>query len=190
MVPCEAEPIFRPVTVPAGIFKSFSHLRDVAIGLDENMLLMMPDQMTQIRTVIYDIAYPDLRKAIEKKHLPDSIKFKKADLIAMIKLASVFGMKERIPRLTVFIGAEELAVMMTEAEEGLLGDVLDLPGQCTHDRVKIFFTPKNISDALEAAPSEEVVLYYDHEEPGRIRLDGGSGFEALIMPRRITDNKD
>ena len=187
-VPCEAEPIYRPITVPAGIFSNLTHLKDVAVGLDGNQLFMMPDTMTQIRTSIFDVEYPDLQKAMEKTPLPDSVKFKKEALLHMIELAEVFGQKERIPRLTLFIGDEELAVMMSDREEGLLGDVVELPGQCPHDRVKIFFTPKNIKEALMAAPSEEVALFYDNNKPGKIRLDGGSGYEALVMPRRKTED--
>ena len=190
-VPCEAEPLFRPITVPAGVLStvlSATKAPDIAIGIDENEFLMMPDPVTQIRTVIFDVAYPDLEQAINKVNLPDQIKLKKQAVLDMIELAGVFGQNERIPRLTVFIGDEEFAVMMSDREEGLLGDVIELPGQCVHDRVKIFFTPKNITQALIAAPSEEVILYYDKDKPGRIRLDGGSGFEAVVMPRRETED--
>jgi DNA polymerase III sliding clamp (beta) subunit (PCNA family) len=193
-VPCEAEPIQDPITVPAGIFapviKNMRDVRDVAIGVDQNQLLIMPDTSTQIRAAIYAVEYPNLNRALRRDH-PDTIKFRKEEVLNMIELAGVFGMKERIPKLTVFIGEEEFAVMMSDQDEGLLGDVLDIPGQARHKRVKIFFTPKNLTDAIIASPSEEIELHYDKEKPGnQVRLDGGSGYEAWVMPRREKQKED
>jgi hypothetical protein len=53
-VPCEAEPIYKPITIPAGVLNPIiNNLRDVAIGIDEGMFILMPDPSTQIKTVLY-----------------------------------------------------------------------------------------------------------------------------------------
>lgn len=183
-VPCKAEPVYKPITVPSGIFDPVMRtMKDAAIGIDENQLLLMPDHATQIRAAIFDLPYPNLERALRRDH-PDRIKCKKQPLLDMIDLAMVFGQKERIPKLSVFLGKSELAVMMVDAEEGLLGDVLDLPGQAGHRRVTIDFTPNNLRSAVDNAPSEEIELFYDKDKPEQqVRVDGGSGYEAWVAPR-------
>jgi hypothetical protein len=87
--------------------------------------------------------------------------------------------------MTMFIGAEEVAVMISDEDQGLLGDVLEVPGFAKHSRKKMIFTPKNLSEAVSASPSDEVTFYYDPENALLpVRIDGGSGYEAWVMPRR------
>ena len=184
-VPCKAEPVYKPITVPSGIFAPvIRNLGDVAIGIEENQFLLMPDHATQIRAAIYDLPYPNLDRALRRDH-PDKIKLKKQSLLDMISLAMVFGMKERIPKMTTYFGKEQLAVLMSDQDEGQLGDILDIPGQATHPRTTIDFTPNNLKSAVENAPSEEIFLHYDKDKPGQqVRIDGGSGYEAWVMPRK------
>jgi len=183
-VPCPAEPIYKPITVPAGIFDPImKSMRDVAVGIEENQFLLMPEPMTQIRANIYADKYPAVERAFLRDH-PHSVSFKKEELIAMVDRAMVFAGNDRVPLLTMFLGKEEIAVMMTDQEQGLLGDIVDVPGQCYHSRVKILFTPHNLTDALEAAPSEQVEMHYETDKHKSVRIDGGSGYEAWVMPRR------
>lgn len=190
VAPCEAEPIYKPVTIPAGILKPVMRsMRDVAIGLDQGQFLLMPDPTTQIRTVIFDTPYPDITRAM-RRNQPATVKFKKDHLLAMIDRAMVFGTRDRSPQMTMYIGAGEIAVMMSDQEQGLLGDIIDVPGYADHKRTKILFTPKNLTDAIAASPSEQVELHYTPETPTAVvRVDGGSGYEAWVMPRRSTDSE-
>jgi DNA polymerase III sliding clamp (beta) subunit (PCNA family) len=190
-VPCEAEPIYKPITIPAGILNPvLANLRDVAIGLDEGQFILMPDPSTQIRTVIYGHEYPIERiMKVFDKSWPDMFKVKKAALLEIMDRAAVFVAKERVPHMDVIIGKGELAVMCTDQEVGLLGDAIGLDGYADHKRSKMVFTPKNLQQALTAAPSEEIEFWYDKEEPGfPAKINGGSGYEAVIMPRRSQTN--
>ncbi len=185
VVPCEAEPIYKPITIPAGILKPvIGNLRDVAIGIDEGMFLLMPDTATQIKTRIYDKDYPNVTKILEIKEWPEKVEVRKAALLEIIDRAAVFAQSDRAPKLEFIIGKEEIAVMCSDVDMGLLGDVVEVDGQATHARHRIMFTPKNLTDALNAAPSEKVDLYYNLDEIKMpIKIDGGSGFIALVMPR-------
>lgn len=186
MAPCEAEPIYRPVTIPAGILKPvISNLRDVAVGIDEGMFLLMPDVSTQIRTRIYEKDYPAVRNAIESRTWSHSVKVSKAALLEIIERAMIFAQRDRSPKMTFIIGKGEIAVMCSDTDIGLLGDVVELDGQCDHSRKKIVFTPRNLTDALNAAPSSEVEIHYRPDEATYpFKIDGGSGYVALVMPRR------
>lgn len=182
---CVAEPIYKPVTIPAGILKPvISNLRDVAVGISEGQFLLMPDVSTQIRTVIYDKEYPPVLKALDRQW-PDEIKIRKTELLDIIDRAMVFGNRDRSPKMQFIVGKGEVAVMIGDQEMGLLQDVMEISGQADHKRLTIFFTPKNLTEALNAAPSEECVLGYDANNANfPVLINGGSGYRALVMPRR------
>jgi len=185
VVECEAEPIYKPITIPAGILKPvLANMRDVAVGMEGGMFLMMPDQSTQISTRIFEKEYPKVQKLMDQEW-PNKVKFKKARLLEIIDRAAIFAQNDRNPKMQVMIGQEEIAVMCEDQEMGLLGDVIEVPGQAVHPRVYILFVPKNLSDGLLNSPSDEVEVYYDAAGPTRpMKIDGGSGYQALIMPRK------
>ena len=186
-VPCEAEPIYKPITIPAGILKPvIAQMRDVAVGIDAGQFLLMPDVSTQIRTRIYEADYPSAALIpLTEKELPNKINIRKQALLEIIDRAVIFASNDRAPKLTMIIGKGEVAVMCSDSETGLLGDAVELDGQCAHARHTILFTPKNLTEALQAAPSDEVVFEYDIENAALpVRIDGGSGYVAVVMPRR------
>ncbi len=183
-VPCKAEPIFRPITVPVGIFDPVIRtLGDAAVGISEGQFLVMPDISTQIRASTWGEKYPNLDRAFIRNQ-EYQVEIKKQDFLDMIARAMVFVGSERFPLLTMYTGREELAVMMSDKEMGLLGDVIELPGQAEHKRIKSLFTPKNLTEAVAASPSEKVTLHYPENPLKAIRIDGGSGYEAWVMPRK------
>lgn len=185
MAPCEAEPIFKPITIPAGILKPvMSNLRDVAVGIEDGMFLLMPDVSTQLRTRIYDKDYPKIARVFEQ-NWPNSAKFRKQALLEIIERAVIFAQNDRSPKLQFIIGKGEIAVMCS-GDMGLLGDAIELVGgYADHPRHRILFTPKNLTDAVAAAPSDEVEIFYNTENAQLpVKIDGGSGYVAMVMPRR------
>lgn len=187
MIPLNAPPIYRPVTIPTFIVQALSkNLADVRIGLDGGRLLLMPDESTQIATVTYDLKYPDL-PAMFKRDEQCSVVFDKTEFANAVDRTTVFAGNDRdAPLLHVIIGKEEIAVMIAHAEDGQLGDVVEVPGYAMHDRCTIYFTPKNLLDGVRAAPDNQVTLFYNLNEPRKpVRIDGGSGYEVLVMPRVI-----
>jgi DNA polymerase III sliding clamp (beta) subunit (PCNA family) len=184
-VPCVAEPIYKPITVPANIFTPISRqLVDVKIAVQGEFLCMMPDDSTQIKAIIYAHPFPNLTPALDREQ-SHSLKVKKQPFIELIDRASVMVGAERVPLLRLYIGEQEIAAYMEQQEVGMLGDVIDIPGHATHDRVEIDFTPKNLLDALSHAPSEEIEFWYDvdRSKVKPVKIDGGSGYTALVMPR-------
>lgn len=186
ITPCEIPQLYQPVTIPAATFTPLMKtLSEVKVGQEDGQLLVMPDDSTQIRAVIFPQKYPNLTSVMKRDEL-NVIMFKKDHLLEMIEQAMVIGQRDRTPLLKVIIGLEEFAILMEDQEMGLLGNVLDISGQATHNRHQIGFTPDNLTSALQAAPNEEVALYYTDGMPMKpVRLDGGSGYEVLIMPRNL-----
>lgn len=184
LAPLEIPGLEEPITVPTSIFDPIMKvLGEVKLGVSGGHLLLMPDEQTQITAVIYGDEYPPIMKVV-KRDQPASIKFNKTEVIEKIDMSQVFAGSNRMPKMTMIIGREQLAIMLAEADH-LFGDVVDIPGQAIHARMNIDFTPRSIMEAINASPSEQVIMHYDPESPGvAVRIDGGSGYEAWVMPRR------
>lgn len=186
--PCVSPVFFKPITVPAGLFTPLmKNLTDVMVGITENQLLLMPDSTTQIRAAIYGHEYPPAHKVLKRDETAH-VTFKRSSLLECIDRAMVMGQRDRSPLLRIYLGDSEIAVFMDDKEVGLLGDIVDVPGYCEHSRFVICFSPSNLTGALNASPNEEVTLYYHPNESLKpVRIDGGSGYEVLIMPRKNAD---
>jgi DNA polymerase III sliding clamp (beta) subunit (PCNA family) len=186
ITPCEIAGLPESITIPATIFAPLmKNLGEVYLGVEGNQLLVMPDESTQIRALIFEGQYPNLSRIL-KRNESHAFMTKKAALIEMIERAMVMGATDRTPLLKMILGEEECAVMMEDREMGLLGDVIELPGQATHVRYTIGFTPDNLKAALAAAPNDDVTVYYFPDLPNKpFRIDGGSGYEAFVMPRNL-----
>jgi DNA polymerase III sliding clamp (beta) subunit (PCNA family) len=182
-VPLSIPDLTEPITIPAGLLgQVLKQTGEILIGVSGDTLLIMPDEHTQIRTVVYGQKFPAVKR-IMKEQSPAYVTFKKQELLEVVNRTMTFGGAERTPRLRVFLGNEEIACMMSDVERGMIGDVVEVPGYCTHDRFEIRFTPKNLTDALNAAPNDEVTIGYDPQNPKSIlHVAGGSGFDAWIMP--------
>lgn len=176
-----------PVLLPAGILSSVLKKTDtVQIGADDHQFYLMPDEHTQIRTVLLSGQYPNVSRIMEQEK-PNTIKFHKNAVIEMINRALNFTGSDRVPTLRVFIGKEEVRVMMANEEMGMLGDVLEIPGQALHDFLEIRLTPENLTDALSRSPNDEVKLSYNQDKAtGILMIDGGGGYRAWVMPRTET----
>lgn len=154
------------------------------IGFENGILQIMPDDHTQIRTVTYEGDYPDLSRIMKRDH-PHQLKINKKHLLdAMTYALSLVG-SERYPSMDIHVGREQVAASLVNETYGLLGDTVDVPGQADHRRIKLTITPKNLMEALDAAPDDNVTIGYDLSrlnDPLYIH-GGGSGWEAWIALR-------
>jgi DNA polymerase III sliding clamp (beta) subunit (PCNA family) len=179
------EQISNPVVIPTKTLASVldSKLPEVNVAFGDDELLIMPDDYTQIRAMLLASEYPNVVKAMDRNHT-DQVKFKKDGLIEIMNRALNFVGADRFPSITVFIGKEEIAVMMSNNEIGQLGDIMDLPGQALHDRVKYILSPSNVISSMEKAPSDEITLCYYSENPLSSLRIVGPEYEAWVLPRR------
>lgn len=183
-VPLDSDAIYKPITVPVNSFVPLGKiLHDARVGVIDGHLCMMPDDSTQIKTVIYGGDYVSYERVFDFEH-SNSLEIKRTPLIEMMNRAMVMTGAERVPTLRMYIGQEEVACFMEQQELGMLGDVIDVPGQAAHKRIKLKFTPKNIIEALSNAPSEKVTIHYntDLTKTKPVKIDGGSGYIAMVMP--------
>jgi hypothetical protein len=87
--------------------------------------------------------------------------------------------------MQVYVGKSEIAAMMSDGNEGMIGDILPTPGYAQHDRVILTFTPRNLIDAIDKCPSDQLTFSYDPGNPLKIvKVDDGAGYEAWVMARK------
>lgn len=187
--PLPVPQITEPITIPGGILSQvLKQTGEVHIGSAGNMLLIMPDETTQIRAVIYAEKYPGVSKIIANKSedYENKITLRKDETLEVLKRAAGFAGSDRIPAMRIFIGKGEFAVYMENAEVGTLGDVIDLSGQAEHDRWEVKFVPKNIIDPIQNCPNETMDFHYNILDRTRMRglmyIEGGSGYEVWMTP--------
>lgn len=187
-VPCKIG-LEKPIVIPSGILgQCLKSMGDTDIGLSGTQLLLAPDAWTQLRTVIYETLYPPVKRMFDETKFEAFVEINKADLLEKLSRAGNYAGSDRNPVLNTYWGKGELAVMMSNGEIGLFGDVIECPGQLDHKRVEIKFTPKNLIDALNHAPESKVKMHYDFTETDprisrNIKIEGGAGFECLVMKR-------
>ena len=190
-VPLAIPDLVSPVTIPAGMIgQILKQTGEVQVGIDGSTFMIMPDEHTQVRTVIYEAKFPNVKRIMQTDY-PSFVKFKKTELAEVINRTMNFQGNDRTPTIRVFIGEEEIGCMMSNTEIGFIGDVVEVPGQAIHERYEIKFTPKNLLDAINSSPNEEITLGYDtSKRAGIIYVSGGSGYDAWVMPRMDRGEKN
>lgn len=183
-VPCEVPLEGDAITIPAwSITGLLKPMGDVQIGVDGNFLIVMPDDYTQIKTVCFGTEFPRIEKVMSLAY-EQEVRFHKTDLIEKIQKATPFAGADRAPKITLFLGKQEIAVMLRGEETGLFGDVIEIPGQAEHDRVQIFFSPKMLLDPLMNTQSDKVTLKYNPADTNLpVCICGDSGYEVWVAPR-------
>jgi len=184
-VPCKLE-VDEPVTIHGSILSQvLRNTGDVKIGVDGNFFVIMPDEYTQIKAVILGAPFPALGRIIDEPH-EVQVAMPRAPLIEMINAATQFAGSDRAPIVKLIVGREEIAVFMNNDEVGMFGNVIEVPGQATHDRVTIAFTPKMILDCLSNAPGEVISFGYtpnNLRRPVSVEVDGA--YSAWSAPRTV-----
>lgn len=173
-----------PVTIPAAVIGQIvKAMGDTRVGIENEMMLFMPDEHTQIKARVFGTPFINYKRATSRE-MPFSFTCKKEALLELIRRCNTYIGNERFPTLRVFVGEEEIAMLLANETFGLMGDVVEIPGQAQHDRVEIKFLPKYLTDALEASPNDDVTISYNTDVRKCVFvIDGGSGYKAWVMPR-------
>ena len=175
-----------PLTLPSKILSQvLRQTGEISIGVKGTEVLIMPDEHTQLRSVTYMEPYPNVLKIVESATFTDKVEVPKDALLEILNRAANFAGGDRIPVLKLFIGKGEIAVMMSNEEVGLLGDVLETPGFCDHSRIEMKFTPRNIIEAIANCPNQKMDFHYNSVPAKRsmVYIDGGSGYQTWVMGR-------
>lgn len=150
------------ITLPRESAKAISDVKGVVkFGTDGHQAFFMPDDDTQIRTVLYGERFPR-PKAVFDLEYPNTLTVAPQDFLRLIGLTNVMSQSDRsLPSLIFWIGKGQIAALATSEEIGKIRDIVDIPGQANHERVEIKINPKNLALALENGEGSAVVLHYN-----------------------------
>lgn len=183
-VPLAIPDLKDPIVVPAGLIgQTLRQTGDVQIGVSGNFLNIMPDQYTQMRSIVMMSKFPKIEKimAAEVSH---HIDVDSEQLLEVMARINSFSLGDRVAPFRIFIGLEEMVIGMINESVGSIQDKIELPGQATHDRMELKFTPRNIMEALQKSPNKDISIHYNAgAEKTVVRIDGGSGYQCWAMPR-------
>lgn len=174
-----------PVVIPASAIGSvLANLGAVKVGVDGSMFVVQPDDFTQIKTVTIAERFPaNIYRRFDEVY-EATVTFDRRDLVERIQSAVSLSGADRDPVIDLHIGAEQIAIVLENAEVGKFGDLIEISGQAIHDRILLRFAPKQILDAMTHSPTDTITLYYrtsDVKLPVVIKSD--AGYEAIVAPR-------
>lgn len=180
-----AWPFASDVTIPSRVLTQIMRATgQVQLGCSPTELLLMPNEGVQIRARLFGQEYLSLEKIVGQTYT-HRVVCRKTGLLQILNRAMLAAGADRFPSMQIFVGKSEIAAMMSDGSEGTIGDVLPTPGYAEHDRAILTFTPRNLIDAIDKCPSEQLTFSYDPNDPLKIvKVDDGAGYEAWVMARR------
>jgi hypothetical protein len=181
-----AFPFADNITVPSRILSQIiRQTGTVSLGCTPTELLVLPNEHVQIRARLHGLPYMDLTRIVTGEYQWYAQVRKASFLEILNRVMSTMAGKDRFPMMQFFVGKQQIAVWMAEGPEDHVGDILETPGYCDHDRVTLTFTPRNFIEAVEKCPSDVLNFWYDPSQPLRlIKIDDGAGYEAWVAARR------
>lgn len=182
-VPCKV-PVAEPITVPLDVISPMlKHLGDAHLKAEDKRVLLMPDPHTQVTSVIFDAAYPDVKKVMVFTH-PQTLTVNVEDLKTVITRMLVLVRGERYPIMKLTIGDDVIKVFMNVEGVGEMEDEVEVTG-ASHDPFEAFFTPNNFLDGMQNGSKPEIKYGYDPAKPLSFAyFTDGDGFESWIVPRK------
>lgn len=175
----------KPIIVPAGLLgQVLRQTGDIQIGMGEHMLHIMPDEYTQMKTVLYNVEYPKVDRLIEQE-FTHSVEMSRDRLMEMMTRVNAFATGDRAAAFHIWLGGEQITIRMLNEQMGTIDDQLEIAGQATHEMFMFRFTPKNVMEALVKSPNDKVELKYNAGDPKSfLHIDSGSGYRAWVVPRQ------
>lgn len=177
--------ITNPITVPAGMLASIlKKTGEIEVGATSHHIVFRVNDGCHVYSAIYGNEFPAIEKRVTSFEYDGQISVRKNELSSLINLAMSGSDADRMPLIRLIIGRSELAAYVGGDEVGI-GDVVDIPGQATHKRISLYFTPGYVLDAVNRTPGDLVTLSYRVEDESKvpIKIHDGSGFEAWVVSR-------
>jgi len=185
-VPMEFEAKREFSVQPSALSVLLNDKQDIKIGMSDVQFYLMPDDHSQIQSVICDLPFPNIYKLM-KRDYPEQVSVSKQSLIECISRSKHVIGSNRSPMLRAWFGRGELAFAVTE-DTALLGDVIDVPTQAEHARCEFGFSHSNLIAALTNCPNEIITLGYDPKNKRtNLYINGGSGYESWVATRIKAD---
>lgn len=178
-------PVDRPVTAPLSTVASALRGNNgpVAMAVQDEKLLLMPDADTQITSTLYGAEYPDVRALEPRVANNTPTKVSRSSFQAALGRILALCKSERYPLMEMHIDGVELHLSTEIDELGRVEEVVTLETGLLGE-FSIKFTPTLLTGALEACTSETVTFSWPESPLMPIKIEDGRGFQCIAMPRR------
>jgi len=182
-VPCKV-PVTDPITVPLEVISPMlKHLGDAKLKATDRKLWLMPDDYTQVTSVIFDAKFPDVKKVMKTDH-PDVMTINVEEFKQVVQRMLVLVRGERYPIMKLTIGDGVIKVFMNVEGVGEMEDEVPVVG-ADHSEFIVYFTPSNFMDGLQNGSKPEISYHYDRTNALSFAyFEDGDGYESWIVPRK------
>lgn len=185
-LPLEVKDLPNRITVPLDkLAPILANVEDVLVAATERQFLIMPDEYTQIAALIFDAPFPPVERVMKNTfdkecHLP-----RLSTRDAITRMLSLVGRGERYPRMGITFKPGVLELEMEVPGVGRMDDEID----CDYDgpEHQMDFTPTYLSQPLDAAKGDSVLVGIDYEKRKPLYMTDDKGFECWIQPRNPGD---
>jgi len=183
--PCEVK-IEEGITVPLGPVRSIIQPgAEIWMKASSKFLYLMPDEHTQISSVIYDAKFPSKDKidqACPNEFDYDAV-LNREDLLTKLQSMMVLVRTERYPTLNMKFKPGSLTMFMEVQDSGNMEQTVLDPNMDADFEFNI--TPNYLNDALSAAESENITISMGPDPFGPVRIADDSDYRAWLMPRKV-----
>ena len=186
-VPCVV-PLTEPVTAPLSELSSLiKNTSDVALAATDTHLMLMPDEFTQMSSVLYAAEYPKVETVMNREQYTHTLTVAVEHIIAALERMLILVKVERYPVTTIEIGDGVMRLEMEVPEVGKIDDEIEISGGTTGDTAfRVAFTPDNLIDAMKASGRPRITFDYGPTPLSQMRIRDDSDYVAIIMPRTVS----
>lgn len=177
----------QPITVPAAALTTvLKNQNTTLVRVDSNSLYMMPDESTQISTSVYGVPFPSAAIGnFMKRTYPHTVRVGKKEIVDMLDLVCSMIQSDRQPTLILLFGRGEIAAMLSNTSTGLLGNIIETPGQLDFEkRHEIRFQPDIIQGALQGCTANEVEMSFDPSNSMLPFFINGGAIRYWLAPKQ------
>lgn len=175
---------FEPITLPPRLLRGvIPPIGEPEIRVEKGLLLIKPDDYSQIKVRTIDAKFPDQQRVIEREY-STAFDVYKSELAGMVKMVTGLSSKDNTLSLRLYIGAGELVAYIGDQSVGTVQDQVDVSGVDDLERSQFNFNADLFIEAINNCPSEVVTIRY---EPGNYRMpwfiDDGENYQVWVVGR-------
>lgn len=180
IVPC-AVPVSEPITAPLWELAAvIRNTQEVAIGADENRVLLMPDDYTQATSVLLKGDYANFEPLLVDK-TEHELTVPCEALSTVLDRTLVLAKEERETSTNITFGDGCVTVDM-QSEIGKVVDELEIEGGHTGEPLKMRFDAEMLRKAIDASGRPRLKIRYGPHALAPVRITDDDGFFVLMMP--------
>lgn len=187
-VPCKV-PVDDPITVPLrAIAPVIRNAGSVKVRVQKDRLQIMPDEDTQITSMVLAAQYPNV-KGIIRDNFDGRVSVDREAFFESLNRMLIMVKSERYPRVLVTLRKDSIHIKVSDASTGEMEDEIDAKGGPDVDFL-MEFTPSTLTNALEVSTRAQVDFDYGGSVANPaftanmlpIHFFDDGGFDAWLMP--------